>query len=178
MADQTYFEDVNVGDPIPVLTVTVDQTQMFFYSAATYNGHRIHYDKAWATEVEGYPNILVHGPLQASLLARAVTDWAGPDGRLVSFSFQNRASAFAGDELSFTGTVTGKRDGRRPRTSRPGNPGGERRGAGADARHRHGQPAQAPLSRLGRRMWRAARLRRARRRVRCNWRLLRCMRSL
>jgi hydroxyacyl-ACP dehydratase HTD2-like protein with hotdog domain len=110
MADQTYFEDVNVGDPIPVLTLIVDQTQMFFYSAATYNGHRIHYDKAWATEVEGYPNTLVHGPLQASLLARAVTDWAGPDGRLVSFSFQNRASAFAGDELSFAGTVTGKRD--------------------------------------------------------------------
>ena len=46
MADQTYFEDVNVGDPIPVLTLIVDQTQMFFYSAATYNGHRIHYDKA------------------------------------------------------------------------------------------------------------------------------------
>ena len=110
MADQTYFEDVNVGDPIGVLTVTVDETQMFFYSAATYNGHRIHYDKAYATEVEGYPNILVHGPLQASLLSRAVTDWAGPDGRLVSFSFQNRASAFAGDELRFTGTVMAKHD--------------------------------------------------------------------
>ena len=108
MADQTYFEDVKIGDPIPVLTVTVDETQMFFYSAATYNGHRIHYDKAWATEVEGYPGILVHGPLQASLLARAVTDWAGPDGRLVSFAFQNRASAFAGDELRFIGAVTGK----------------------------------------------------------------------
>ena len=64
MADQTYFEDVSVGDPIPVLSVTVDETQLFFYSAATYNGHRIHYDKTWATEVEGYPDILVHGPLQ------------------------------------------------------------------------------------------------------------------
>src|ERR1700749_476405 len=109
MADQTYFEDVSVGDPIPVLTLIVDETQMFFYSAATYNGHRIHYDKAYATEVEGYPDTLVHGPLQASLLARTVTDWAGPGGRLVSFSFQNRASAFAGDELSFAGTVIGKR---------------------------------------------------------------------
>jgi acyl dehydratase len=99
MSDQTYFEDVSVGDPIPVLTLVVDETQMFFYSAATYNGHRIHYDKAWATEVEGYPNTLVHGPLQAALLARAV-----------SFSFQNRASAFAGDELSFAGAVTGKHD--------------------------------------------------------------------
>ena len=110
MADQTYFEDVSVGDPIPVLSVTVDQTQLFFYSAATYNGHRIHYDKTWATEVEGYPDILVHGPLQGALLARAVTDWAGPGGRLVSYAFQNRSSAFAGEELKFTGTVTGKRD--------------------------------------------------------------------
>jgi hydroxyacyl-ACP dehydratase HTD2-like protein with hotdog domain len=110
MADQTYFEDVSVGDAIPTLAVTVDQTQMFFFSAATYNGHRIHYDKTWATEVEGYPDILVHGPLQAALLARAVTDWAGADGRLVSYAIQNRASAFPGEELRFVGTVTGKRD--------------------------------------------------------------------
>jgi hydroxyacyl-ACP dehydratase HTD2-like protein with hotdog domain len=110
MADQTYFEDVSVGDAIPTLAVTVDQTQMFFFSAATYNGHRIHYDKTWATEVEGYPDILVHGPLQAALLARAVTDWAGPDGRLVSYAIQNRASAFPGEELRFVGTVTAKHD--------------------------------------------------------------------
>jgi hydroxyacyl-ACP dehydratase HTD2-like protein with hotdog domain len=110
MADQTYFEDVSVGDAIPTLAVTVDPTQMFFFSAATYNGHRIHYDKTWATEVEGYPDILVHGPLQAALLARAVTDWVGPDGRLVSYAIQNRASAFPGEELRFAGTVTGKHD--------------------------------------------------------------------
>jgi hydroxyacyl-ACP dehydratase HTD2-like protein with hotdog domain len=112
MADQTYFEDVSVGDAVPALSVTVDETQMFFFSAATYNGHRIHYDKTWATEVEGYQNILVQGPLQAALLARAVTDWAGPDGRLVSYAIQNRASAFPGEELRFAGTVTGKREGR------------------------------------------------------------------
>ena len=110
MADQTYFEDVSVGDSIPTLAVTVDPTQMFFFSAATYNGHRIHYDKTWATEVEGYPDILVHGPLQAALLARAVTDWVGPDGRLVSYAIQNRASAFPGEELRFVGTVTAKHD--------------------------------------------------------------------
>ncbi len=108
MAGQTYYEDVAVGDPIPTLAVTVDERQMFFFSAATYNGHRIHYDKMWATEVEGYPSVLVQGPLQAALLARAITDWAGPDGRLVSYSIQNRATAFPGEELRFTGTVTGK----------------------------------------------------------------------
>lgn len=110
MADQLYFEDVNAGDEIPTLSVTVDPTQMFFFSAATYNGHRIHYDKTWATEVEGYPDILVHGPLQAALLARALTDWAGGGGRLVNFAVQNRATAFPGEELRFKGTVTAKRE--------------------------------------------------------------------
>jgi hydroxyacyl-ACP dehydratase HTD2-like protein with hotdog domain len=110
MADQLYFEDVNPGDEIPTLSVTVDPTQMFFFSAATYNGHRIHYDKTWATEVEGYPDILVHGPLQAALLARALTDWVGGGGRLVNYAVQNRAIAFPGEELRFKGTVTAKRE--------------------------------------------------------------------
>ncbi|CAM3286609.1 MaoC/PaaZ C-terminal domain-containing protein [Mycobacterium colombiense] len=106
---QPFFEDVAVGDDIPTLTVTVDETQMFFFSAATYNGHRIHYDKEWARDTEGYENILVHGPLQAALLARALGDWIGGRGRLVSFSVQNRAVAYPGEALSFGGEVTGKR---------------------------------------------------------------------
>ena len=84
---------------------------MFFFSAATYNGHRIHYDKEWARDREGYDNVLVQGPLQAALLSRALTDWIGGDGRLVAFSVQNRAIALPGEELTFGGTVTGKRDG-------------------------------------------------------------------
>jgi hydroxyacyl-ACP dehydratase HTD2-like protein with hotdog domain len=111
MTEQVYFEDVNVGDQIPTLTATATTTQLFFFSAATYNGHRIHYDNAWATETEGYPDVLVHGPLQAALLARAITDWIGGRGRLVTFAVQNRASAFPGEELRFIGTVTAKRDG-------------------------------------------------------------------
>jgi hydroxyacyl-ACP dehydratase HTD2-like protein with hotdog domain len=104
-----YFDDVDTGDAIPALTVTVDETQMFFFSAATYNGHRIHYDKEWARDREGYDNVLVQGPLQAALLSRALTDWIGGDGRLVAFSVQNRAIAHPGQELTFGGTVTGKR---------------------------------------------------------------------
>ena len=91
-----YYEDVDAGDAIPVLTVTVDETQMFFFSAATYNGHRIHYDKEWARDIEGYDDVLVQGPLQAALLSRALTDWIGGDGRLVAFSVQNRAVAYPG----------------------------------------------------------------------------------
>ena len=106
---QVFYDDVGVGDQIPTLTVAVDETQLFFFSAATYNGHRIHYDKEWARTVEGYDDVLVQGPLQAALLARAIGDWMGGRGRLVSFSVQNRAVAYPGQLLSFGGEVTGKR---------------------------------------------------------------------
>ncbi|MFC7396087.1 MaoC family dehydratase N-terminal domain-containing protein [Chelatococcus sp. GCM10030263] len=46
---------------------------LFRYSALTFNGHRIHYDRRYSTEVEGYPGLIVHGPLQAALLC----DFAG-----------------------------------------------------------------------------------------------------
>ena len=106
---QMFYDDVGVGEEIPTLAVTVDETQLFFYSAATYNGHRIHYDKEWARTVEGYDDVLVQGPLQAALLARAIGDWIGGRGRLVSFAVQNRAIAYPGQQLTFGGTVTGKR---------------------------------------------------------------------
>src|ERR1700758_4927218 len=106
---QVFYEDVDVGERIPALAVTVDETQLFFFSAATYNGHRIHYDKEWRRAVEGYDDVLVHGPLQWALLARAIGDWIGGRGRLVSFSVQNRAIAYPGELLSFGGQVTGKR---------------------------------------------------------------------
>jgi hydroxyacyl-ACP dehydratase HTD2-like protein with hotdog domain len=106
---QVFYEDVGVGEQIPPLNVTVDETQLFFFSAATYNGHRIHYDKQWARSVEGYDDVLVHGPLQAALLARAIGDWIGGRGRLVSFSVQNRAIAYPGEQLTFGGRVTAKR---------------------------------------------------------------------
>jgi hydroxyacyl-ACP dehydratase HTD2-like protein with hotdog domain len=107
---QVYFEDINVGDPVPAGRETVNELQMFFFSAATYNGHRIHYDHRFATEVEGHPDIVVHGPLQVALVARTLTDWVGPRGRLLSLSLQNRASAYPGEELRISGTVVGKRE--------------------------------------------------------------------
>jgi hydroxyacyl-ACP dehydratase HTD2-like protein with hotdog domain len=106
---QLFYDDVEAGDEMPTLTVTVDETQMFFFSAATYNGHRIHYDKDWARDREGCDDVLVQGPLQAALLARAITDWIGGRGRLVQYSVQNRAVALPGQPLRLAGTVTGKR---------------------------------------------------------------------
>lgn len=52
--------------------VSVDPTLLFRFSALTYNAHRIHYDREYATLVEGYPGLLVHGPLQALAMAERV----------------------------------------------------------------------------------------------------------
>ncbi len=50
-------------------TIHADDVLLFRYSALTFNGHRIHYDRRYTTEVEGYPGLVVHGPLIATLLA-------------------------------------------------------------------------------------------------------------
>jgi 3-methylfumaryl-CoA hydratase len=52
--------------------ISPDDVLLFRYSALTFNGHRIHYDRRYATEVEGYPGLVVHGPLIATLLLDAL----------------------------------------------------------------------------------------------------------
>ena len=105
MTEQLYFEGVQVGDTIPPVTERVSNAQLFFFSAATYNGHRIHYDLPYA-QSEGHPTIIVHGPLQSALMAKTLRDWIGPRGRLVRLRTQNRASALPDEDLIFTGRVT------------------------------------------------------------------------
>lgn len=55
-----------------VRTITPDPVLLFRFSALTFNGHRIHYDRPYATGVEGYPGLVVHGPLTAVLLLELV----------------------------------------------------------------------------------------------------------
>lgn len=62
-------------------------TLLFRYSAVTFNGHRIHYDWPYVTETEGYPGLVVHGPLIATLNLQAFTN-AHPSARLKRFSFR------------------------------------------------------------------------------------------
>jgi 3-methylfumaryl-CoA hydratase len=60
---------------------------LFRYSALTFNGHRIHYDRRYVTEVEGYPGLIVHGPLIATLLMDLLRRHA-PDAQVASFRFK------------------------------------------------------------------------------------------
>jgi len=101
---QLHFEDVNEGDELPVMVKNASRAQLFLFSAATQNPHRIHYDRDYAA-VEGHPDVLVHGPLQGAWLAQFVTDWAGPAGRVLQVGWQNRARAFPEQDLTWRGTV-------------------------------------------------------------------------
>jgi itaconyl-CoA hydratase/mesaconyl-C4 CoA hydratase len=60
---------------------------LFRYSAVTFNGHRIHYDYPYATQVEGYPDLVVQGPLIATLMVRAFVE-ANPDKTLKRLSYR------------------------------------------------------------------------------------------
>jgi hydroxyacyl-ACP dehydratase HTD2-like protein with hotdog domain len=81
------------------------RAQLFLFSAATNNPHRIHYDRAYA-ESEGYSDVLVHGPLQGAWLHQFVSHWAGPQGRVLALCWQNRGRAFPERDLTFRGRVT------------------------------------------------------------------------
>jgi 3-methylfumaryl-CoA hydratase len=79
---------------------------LFRYSALTFNGHRIHYDRKYVTEVEGYPGLIVHGPLIATLLMDLLRRHA-PDAQVASFRFKAVRPTF--DLHAFQ--VNGHRDG-------------------------------------------------------------------
>jgi 3-methylfumaryl-CoA hydratase len=74
-------------------TAPIDPVILFRFSALTYNSHRIHYDRTYATDVEGYPGLVVHGPLQAILLADLVHRTFA-DRAITSFTFRSNAPAF------------------------------------------------------------------------------------
>ncbi|MBL8485506.1 MAG: MaoC family dehydratase N-terminal domain-containing protein [Rhodocyclaceae bacterium] len=68
-------------------TVVPDDVLLFRYSALTFNGHRIHYDRRHATMAEGYPGLIVHGPLIATLLVDLLRR-ERPGARIAAFEFR------------------------------------------------------------------------------------------
>ena len=98
--DIVYRAAAKPGDPVPppqpapaprdaawTREIVPDDVLLFRYSALTFNGHRIHYDRKYVTEVEGYPGLVVHGPLIATLLVDLARRQR-PDAQLRSFSFK------------------------------------------------------------------------------------------
>ena len=88
--------------------IVPDDVLLFRYSALTFNGHRIHYDRRYAAEVEGYPGLVVHGPLIATLLLDLLRREL-PQARVASFSFKAVSPLFDGRRFSVCGRPDGER---------------------------------------------------------------------
>lgn len=87
------------GDWLPT------SVELFRYSAVSFNTHRIHYDLPYVTTVEGYPGLVVQGPLIATRLAALAAKTAGA---LLSFRFRAEAPLFVGQPVRLTATIEGR----------------------------------------------------------------------
>ena len=76
-----------------------DPVLLFRYSALTFNGHRIHYDRDYVTKVEGYPGLIFHGPMQAAFIVELAAKLHGGTAPK-KFSYRGVQPLFEGSEFS------------------------------------------------------------------------------
>lgn len=96
---------IKPGDLLPERQFKPDNVQLFLYNSALWNAHRIHYDHPYATEVEGYPGLVIAGPLLGDWLTQSVIEWLDGDGRLESIEYSNRMASYIGEVLRSGGKV-------------------------------------------------------------------------
>jgi len=116
--DIVYREDPKPGSP-PVIAskapqtpdwhrkIIADPVMLFRYSALTFNGHRIHYDRIYCREVEGYPDLVVHGPLIGTLLVDLAVK-ALPERTLKHYQFRALSPVFDSMVFSLNGCLDGE----------------------------------------------------------------------
>jgi 3-methylfumaryl-CoA hydratase len=86
-------------------THMADPVLLFRYSALTFNGHRIHYDRDYVTKVEGYPGLIFHGPMQAALQIEFAAKLRGIVPK--KFAYRGVQPLFEGSEFSVNANETG-----------------------------------------------------------------------
>ncbi len=91
---------------------------LFRYSALTFNGHRIHYDAPYVREMEGYPGLIVHGPMQATMLVQLAEKIRGR--RPARFGFRSLSPLF--DDAAFTLNAVEDNEGLKLWSARAGGP--------------------------------------------------------
>tara|TARA_R110001599_G_scaffold251717_4_gene451788 strand:- start:3853 stop:4293 length:441 start_codon:yes stop_codon:yes gene_type:complete len=106
LSEKRSLDSVQVGDALPERALTPDNVQLFLYNAALWNAHRIHFDEPYTRNVEGYPGLVIAGPMLGDWLNQCVEEWLGDSGRLVSIEYSNRAATYIGETLTSGGTVT------------------------------------------------------------------------
>lgn len=115
--DIVYRAAAQPGDPAPApiaaekgaawqREIVPDDVLLFRYSALTFNGHRIHYDRRYVTQVESYPGLMVHGPLIATLLVDLVRRHA-PGAFIKRFNFKAVRPTFDLHPFRLNGQLSG-----------------------------------------------------------------------
>ncbi len=106
-AQQTYFEDVAVGQEIELKLVPTTQ-QLVLWAAGSGDFYQIHYDADFARST-GLPGLIVHGAFKHALLGRMLHEWVGYGGRIKTWGVSYRGMDEPGQEMTYQGVVTGKR---------------------------------------------------------------------
>ena len=97
---------VSLGDRLPQREHIPGNVQLMLYNAALWNGHRIHFDEPYAKDVEGYPGLVIAGPMLGDWLNQVVEEWIGDAGMLSKIEYSNRIACYVGETLTAGGTVT------------------------------------------------------------------------
>lgn len=98
---------MNVGDRLPDVELHPSVTQLFRFSAVTWNSHRIHYDIEWARH-EGHKGVLVHSHLHAANALRPLTVGLGPEWSITKAAYRVVRPAAAGETLIATAEVASR----------------------------------------------------------------------
>ena len=99
------FAGLRVGEQLPDREYKPDNVQLMLYNAALWNAHRIHFDEPYAKNVEGYPGLVIAGPMLGDWLHQCVEEWLGDDGYVFSIDYSNRAATYIGDVLTAGGEI-------------------------------------------------------------------------
>ena len=102
--DKLCWENISVTTQIPELIVCPDHTQVFMFSAVTWNRHHIHYSKDAAIS-EGLPDIVVQRSLIGNFFARLMTDWIGDGTELRKLEWKVTRSALPGKDIVCRGKI-------------------------------------------------------------------------
>ena len=107
-----YYDDVGVGDDIPILDKgKLTTLHLMRWSSAIENWHRIHYDLPFTLEHEKLPGLMINGSLKQQFVMQALQDWVGAGGWVWKANFQFRAMNVVGESIHVWGKVTARRDG-------------------------------------------------------------------
>ncbi|HEY41876.1 MAG TPA: dehydratase [Dehalococcoidia bacterium] len=107
MADQIYWEDVDVGTDVTPLEKNPTPQQLVRWAGASGDFYQIHYDKDFALGNQ-LPGIIVHGALKSAWIGQLLSDWVGEKGMIKTYGISYRGMDVPGDTLTCKGTVTKK----------------------------------------------------------------------